>query len=256
MKTRRTISALCLLGTAIAASQAAVVSHYSFDSDYTDSSGNGNDGTLTDVDTLGNSGIITSAGNHVFGGGAMDFSDDRDFITIPSQTFGSGLAYTVAFWAQVDDADRTWNMVTGRPTDTNFFIALNGGPNNSRLRSSDSSAARQADFPTGVNDTLWHHHVVTASTTGDISYYLDGALVSTATGKQTGFIFASIGEAYTNASDFDFQGRIDEFWLLDETADATLVSNLFNTNTIDGVPEPSSMMLAGLALLGVLRRKR
>ncbi len=84
----------------------------------------------------------------------MDFSDDRDFINIPTQTFGSGLAYTVAFWAQVDDADRTWNMVTGRPTDNNFFIALNGGPNNSRWRSSDSSAARQADFPTGVNDTV------------------------------------------------------------------------------------------------------
>jgi len=249
-------SILTLVGLAtIGAANAAVVSHYSFDTDLTDSSGNGNHGTLTDVGAVGNSMITTAVGSHVFGGGAMDFSDDRDYVAIPSRTFGSGSPYTISFWAQRDDAARDWNMAVGQRDGTSFFIAPRGSANNTlRWRSSSSAANRQEDFA-ATADTDWHHYAIVAQGT-DINFYLDGGLVATGPGHQTGFIIDTIGEAYTDANDFDFQGRIDEVWVLDEAADAATISNLFNSNSLT-VPEPTSAALFGLAGLAfTLRRRR
>ena len=45
------------------------------------------------------SAITSTPGDFKFGGGAMNFSGDRDYIAIPPKTFSSGAAYTFAFWA-------------------------------------------------------------------------------------------------------------------------------------------------------------
>lgn len=230
---------------------AGVYAHYSFDSDYNDSSGFGRHGSLTDVGVSGNSGITTAAGTHVFGGGAMDFSDDRDYIAIPSKTFSSGVPYTIAFWAQKDSASRDWNMAVGQRDVASFFIAPRGDANNVlRWRSSDSTAGRQADFA-AASDTAWHHYAIVAEGT-NVRFYLDGGLVATGTGKSTGFIIDTIGEAYTPSSDFDFQGRIDEMWILDEAADAGLISGLYTQND-PGVSPPvgdPSVLRVRIALIG------
>jgi len=232
-------------------SHAGVFAHYSFDADYTDSSGSGRHGTLTDVGAVGNSAITTAAGASVFGGGAMDFSDDRDYIALPSQTFSSGVPYTISFWAQKDDAARDWNMVIGQRDGTSFFIAPRGSSDNTiRWRSSSSAGNRQADFAS-VSDTAWHHYAIVADGT-TISYYFDGVIVGTATNKLTGFIIDTIGEAYTSSSDFDFQGRIDEVWILDEAADAGMISGLYNKND-PGISLPvgdPSVMRLRIVLVG------
>jgi hypothetical protein len=210
----------CLLASVLLASPATagVYAHYSFDTDYSDVSGNGRNGTLTDVGTAGNSGIISTPGDFKFGNGAMNFSTDRDFIAIPSKTFGSGSAYSISFWARKSEGDTgaasDWDMVLGQRDNANFFIALGGNSNPGlRWRSSSSAAERQADF-TVTKDFAWHHYAVTASGT-TITLYVDGQLFGTATGKQTGFIVDTIGEAYTSGSLFDFNGQIDEVWIYD-----------------------------------------
>lgn len=229
---------------------AGVYAHYSFDSGYADSSGNARNGTLTDVGTIGNSGITTTPGNFRFGGGAMDFSVDRDYIAIPSKTFNSGVAYSFAFWAKKATGDTgessQFDMVVGKRDDSGHFIALTGtsgtgGRIGLRWRSIDNSAARQADFAT-ANDTQWHHYAVTASgtsTDGTITLYVDGALSGTATGKLTGFTVDTIGEAYTAGNDFDFHGQIDEMWIFDETLTAAKVAGLYSSNDPNALPSYS-----------------
>jgi hypothetical protein len=148
---------------------ASVYSHYSFDTDYTDSSANAKHGTLTDVGTLGNSGIVTTLGDYKFGGGAMNFSSDRDFISIPSKAFGSGTPYTIAFWARKTAGDTggaaDWDMVIGDISTANFFIGLNDVTGTGlRWRGADSSIARQADFAV-TKDYAWHHYAFVASGT-------------------------------------------------------------------------------------------
>ena len=101
-----TIKQLALFAALPTLAHAGVVAHYSFDTDSSDSSGNDNHGTLVDVDTLENSGITTTAGEFVFGGASMNFSEDRDYVEIPSKTFGTGTAYTITFWAADSSCQR------------------------------------------------------------------------------------------------------------------------------------------------------
>ncbi len=213
---------------------AGVWAHYSFDTDFTDTSGNGRHGSLTDVGAPGNSGIVSSAGDFKFGGGAMNFSADRDYIAIPSKTFSSGVPYTIAFWARKtagDTGDRAlWDMVIGERDNANFFIALGdtNGDAGLRWRSSSNAANRQADFPI-PKDHDWRHYAIVASGT-TIAIYLDGALFGTATDKLTGFILDTIGEAYTADRNFSFHGQIDEMWIFDEALAADAVAALYQTN--------------------------
>ena len=218
---------------------AGVWAHYPFDTDFSDTSGNLRHGTLTDAGTAGNSGIVGTAGDFKFGTGAMNFSADRDFIAIPAKTFSSGIPYTIAFWARKAAGDTggaaDWDMVIGDSSNTNFFIALNDVTGTGmRWRSSSSAAERQADFAV-VKDYNWHHYAVVASGS-TITLYVDGTLFSSATGKLTGFTLNSIGEAYTAANDFDFNGQIDEMWIFDEALGAPAVSALFQFNDISGIP--------------------
>jgi len=234
----------------VANSHAGVFAHYSFDTDYTDSSGFDRHGTLVDVDTIGNSGIIKDAGASMFGGGSMDFSDDRDYIELPSQTFSSGVPYTIAFWAQKDDAARDWNMVIGQRDNINFFIAPRRSPENIiRWRSSNRTDERRQEDFASVSDTDWHHYAFVSDGT-DLSYYFDGVLVGTAVDHLTGFIIDTIGEAYLAANDFDFQGRIDEVWILDEAADAEMIGGLFTQNDPDATGEGVEPRILGIRVEG------
>ncbi|MCW1921785.1 hypothetical protein OKA05_04420 [Luteolibacter arcticus] len=215
---------------------AGVWAHYSFDTDYSDVSGNARHGTLTDNGTVGNSGIVSAAGDFKFGNGAMNFHADRDFISIPSKTFSSGIPYTVTFWARKSSGDTggasQWDMVIGQRDNTNHFIGLNDASGiGMRWRGSSNAAEREADFAV-ARDYDWHHYAVVGYGT-TIAVYVDGQPFSTANGKQTGFIVDTIGEAYTAANDFDFNGHIDEVWIFDEALGPAEISSLYSSNDRD-----------------------
>ncbi|MES2922998.1 MAG: sialate O-acetylesterase [Verrucomicrobiota bacterium] len=235
---------------------AGVHAHYSFDSSYNDSSGNARHGMLTDVGTLGNSAITNTPADFKFGGGAMNFSSDRDYIAIPSKTFSSGVPYSFAFWAKKASGDTgessQFDMVVGQRDTSGFFIALtdtsgSGGRSGLRWRSSDNTAARQADFST-PDDAQWHHYAVTASGT-TITLYVDGVFSATATGKLTGFTVDTVGEAYTSGNDFDFNGQIDEMWIFDEALSAAKIAGLYNSNDPDAPPSGEPVTRLRIVLL-------
>ncbi|RYD41935.1 MAG: LamG domain-containing protein, partial [Verrucomicrobiaceae bacterium] len=220
--------------------QAGVYAHWSFDTDLSDSSPNKRHGTLVDVGTAGNSGITSTAGDFKFGGGAMNFSAERDQVTIPLQSFASGRPYTIAFWAKKQSGDTgnlaQWDMVIGQRGTTNFFIGLGDTANATafRWRSSSSEPERQADFAV-PKDHLWHHYALVAS--GDtITLYFDGQLFGTAGAKKTGFAFDTIGDAYNNSANYALHGQLDELWVFDEALDAAAVGKLCLEND-PGIPQ-------------------
>ncbi|MCW1925934.1 hypothetical protein OKA05_25470 [Luteolibacter arcticus] len=110
----------CILPWVLAAAGAhgAELAHYRFDNGFADASGNGRDGVLTDIATLGNTAIVTT--DKVFGAGAIDFSDDRDFIAIPELNFPAGATYTIALWAKRDSGSRTYDVMAGNRFEVSF----------------------------------------------------------------------------------------------------------------------------------------
>ena len=240
--------AICILSV-IAPSHAEVMAHYSFDADLKDSSGNGRHGSLIDMGTSGNTTITTTPGTFKFGGGAMDFSDERDYVSVPFISFSSGEAYTISFWAQVDDASRVWNMVIGEESATsdNHFIGLNGETDSLRWRGFSQYHTRQAEFATGVNDSLWHHYVVVArgqKILTEILVYLDGKLVSSVSEKKAHLKLNAIGAAFAIADHYDFRGRIDEVWIFNEAIGAATVKSLFTHNSTTAAPKNSGALIS------------
>ena len=234
------------------AASAGVYAHYSFDTGCADSSANQRHGTLVDVDTVGNSGIDASPGKFKFGGGAMKFSGERDYVSLPPANFASGRPYTVAFWARQEAGDTgdgaLWDMVIGQRDSTNFFIGLGdaSGTTGLRWRSAGTTGERQADFAVpGSYD--WNHYAIVASGT-TITLYLNGQVFSTATGKLTGFTFDTIGEGYPGTRSFGFHGLLDEVWIFDESLDADAVARIHQLND-PGFP-PSTATRLRVYLLG------
>lgn len=219
-------------------SSAGVLAHYSFDTDYADSSGNARNGTLTDAGTIGNSGIRSD--DYRFGNGCLNLSTDRDYIVIPSKTFAAGEPWTMSFWARKTTSSKQWSMIIGDRTNNNHFIGLGVGAGGQlsgqplltglRWRGTDKTATTQADFASpAAQSTDWHHYAVSVAANGTITTYLDGALLGAVSEMSTNFTFNTIGEAYSSTG-FDMDGQIDEMWIHDETLSATQVAALYQKN--------------------------
>ncbi len=255
---------ICVLITAAAvafcagAASAETIFHYSFDTDYSDSSGNGFHGTPHDGNGNGNTdgvSITNAAGEYVFGGGAANFTAERDFVVIPEQLIGSGNPYSLSFWARDLSDDTTGGMVLGRTQsgDASLFFLWHWN-GYFRWRGSGNVAARQADFDY-VRDNEWHHWALVAGDfdedgeLDDITLYRDGVLLGTDSGNLTGFIVDSIGEGYGSNLNFDWEGQIDEVWMFSKALSPGEIRSLRWSNVI---PEPATAALLACGLLLLL----
>lgn len=251
MKTKQL--AICSIGAslAMATAHASVIAHYTFDTDYTDSSGNAHHGTLVNEFTSGGTFITSVVGDTVFGGGALHVGEDRDYVSIIIPSFSTSDTWTVSLWAMQDlsSENGSQSMVIGEVGTTSQFITTETGKTRFRGNGSGNTADGS-----GTTAGAWHHYVISSSGTGgDITIWLDGALDTTSAEGDTSFVINAIGSAYASSNNLDFQGRIDEVWILDETADLDLVTSL---HTVNAVPEPSSAALLGLGGLALILRRR
>ncbi len=215
-----------------------VVAHYSFDTDYSDSSGNNLHGTAYDGNYNGTTdgvSITNTPGEWIFGGGAANFTAERDWVQIPQQIFYSGNDYSFSFWARDLSDSSTGGMFLGTPESypPNFFLWL--WNDYIRWRGNTSQPERQADFP-NTRDNEWHHYALVAGdydedgSVDDITLYIDGAFVGTDPNNLTGMIIDAIGSGYGDNLDFDFEGQIDEFWIFDRALTLEEIQLLYTTN--------------------------
>jgi len=214
---------------------AGTVLHYSFDADYTDSSGSGNHGTV-----YGSGGRTTS--RSAFGGAAYEGqgTDGGVDLTTPI-VFSASDKWSVSVWAQTDNIAGNTNMILGDRTDNADFIWTNNGFDGFRFRSSNSTTY---DF-TSPKDNNLHHYAVVADGTGSVSLYRDGAFDETVTLTNSSFTINAVGDAYGGLW---MDGIIDEVWVFDDALNSTQVQSLYQNNV---VPEPSTFLLAAIGLLGL-----
>ena len=215
-----------------------VVAHYTFDTDFSDSSGNDLHGTAYDGNANGTTdgvSITTTPGESIFGDGAASFTAERDWVQIPQQIFYSKDDYSLSFWARDLSDSSTGGMLLGTPESypPNFFLWL--WNDYVRWRGNSNEAVRQADFA-NTRDNDWHHYALVAGdydedgTVDDVTLYIDGTFVGTDPDNLTGMIIDAIGAGYGDNLDFDFEGQIDEFWILDHAITPDELELLYTSN--------------------------
>jgi hypothetical protein len=242
------------------AAQAGVLAHWSFDSDFTDSSGTGNDLTTA----AGTPTITSAAGEFVFGGGALDLDStisNQEHLVLDNQiTFGASQAWSVTFWGQrrTNTDDRT-GMILGDLTSRDFIWtpADGGGVQGLRFRSSNNT---NADYSGITDDNAFHHWAVIGDGAGNVEVYRDNTSLGTVPIATT-FDITNVGHAF-NATTQSYDGQLDEIYIFDEAIDAATVDSLFRLNELPSssaaVPEPATatlLLLGGVVGL-LLRRQR
>ena len=205
------------------------IAHYAFDTDFRDSSGNGNALAIGS----GSPSITTNAGEHCFGGGALDLAStisDQSYLSpATSFVFAADQPWSVAFWGRRrPGTDKRTGMVVGNVGNRNDFIWT---PNNSSvvqgLRFRNSSGGN-ADFAGISDDHQFHHWVVVADGEGNVTAYRDNTPLG-AQARATTFLIDGVGHAY-NSTIHSYDGQIDELYIFDESIDPNTIDLLYRTN--------------------------
>ncbi len=237
-----TLASLTFFSLALSA-DAGVRAYYPFDSgsQFTDSSANSNDLSIGGGTPV----ITTTAGEFVFGGGALDLNKAENEYLVPASNFSFSTtdAWSVSFWARRrPGAGISTGMVVGDNTTTDSFIWL---PDNStqvqglRFRPVGVGTGYNGDYATG-HDTDFHHWVVVADGSGTLRVYRDNVDLDTI--SPTGgsdFDIKAIGSGYTGTNQI-FDGQIDELYIFDEAIGSTTVGELFN-NTFGSDTTPPTL---------------
>ncbi len=264
------IVAVTLSFSAVSIVDAALITHYEFENDLTNTVVTGPDGT--------------GVGSPAYGIGKVGSNalklDGSSYITTttgghPNSTSGLPLG-SVAFW--INTSQTTSFAVSGAFNDgssTGWVIQGNQTQDPGDLQQDESLRMYLRDNSPTVhigwsdaagdwNDGAWHHIAVTwdAKTSGgdadfDMQFYVDGSAVTTGTTAETNVLDDLTAWGYpvmigaNNArgtAATPLTGQLDDYRVYDHELTSGEVTAL--------IPEPSSISLLGLALGVVLMRRR
>ncbi len=210
----------------------------------TDITGNGHTGTLENMDSSNR--VVGQVGN------ALDFDGANERVSIGSGNFTSG-ASSIVLRVNPDIAqskpmaelkiDNTGLLLY--QTGTSIVMAFRGASNQFQTASG------------GLTIGDWNHIAFVynggaKAASGSYEMYINGSLQSSLTGL--GAVGGSFGGNFLGFenSGFFFDGQLDEVTIWDGALTSLEVNSLFS----DVVPEPSSLILLVLGLVGVLHRMK
>lgn len=220
------VSGLVFLPTA--PGMAELLAYYSFDSDFTDGSGNDNHLTIASGTPV----ISTSPGEVAIGAGALDLNSavsNQHYLNLGTPiSFAAGDAWSVSFWARhrVGNDGRT-GMIAGDLTSNDFiWVPRDGAVDGLRFRNNTGQNADYTSPHAGVEPGgVYHHWAVIADGLGSIEVFYDNVSLGTRS-ISTSLDITSIGQAYSQTTQ-SMNGQIDELYIYDEAIDAVKVAELF-----------------------------
>ena len=208
---------------------------------------------------------------------ALAFDGAGDWIISDFAGIGGSGDRSVSFWvSSTNDTQNTGIVAWGDSTTPNgrkWHVRLNNSAGNGPIGAIRTEIQGSYEIDgSSLTDGNWHHVVSTYSSggtfgSGQVSHYIDGVLFSdgeTNTGGN-GVLVNTLTSPTVSGSTYpvvlggrhqgtalaSFSGMIDEVRIYDHALDAGEVQALYQ------VPEPSTGLLAGLALsLGLLARRR
>jgi fibronectin type 3 domain-containing protein len=196
-------------------------------------------GNTLDSSGKGNNATVTGSPTYVAGsiGQAIDLNGSTDYLRIPSGVIGGVDNMTIAAWVNWDGGG-AWQRIFdfGDGTARYMFLSPSAGTGKLRFAFNNGKGEQIAEATTALATGTWVHVAVTLS--GDTAtLYVNGASVATkvAAINPTGFDFKPANN-YIGKSQFAadplFNGRIDDFRIYSYALTASQVNDVKN----GGVP--------------------
>jgi hypothetical protein len=255
MKINKTIKTILPLAAAMgslalaatSANAATLISHFSFDTDFTDQGPGSNDGTA-----LNGAAITTTVGESKFGGGGLKLDGTNDYVDFGDIALG---AFSVSAWIKPDVLGSLDGIILGDAANKNWIRVETGSSTNAVVKNNDNDAATisltaSPEFTNGE----WQHVVVTRDgTTGNVTFYRNNVLVASGAGNTDTFTPEFIGHKLSGTAANYYDGVMDEVRIYSDVLTTSEIEGLFTSNA---VPEPSSTALLGLGGLALILRRR
>lgn len=202
-----------------------LVSHYTFDDNANDDSGNDNNGVIH--------GVTPTEDRHGNAGGAYHFNGTSAYIEVPDSDSlrEVGQTVTVSAWVKPEEWDGNWISVACKGTQNNRQYAIQIGNSQWVFYKPNGSSDVRIDVSKSVMLNEWNHVVMTY-TLDYIIAYLNGECVgmmptSNALSSNTGSLYLGMDVHYSTQH---LTGDMDEVRIYNRALSASEVRALYNND--------------------------
>ena len=218
----------------------------------TDFSGNGNTGTLTNMDA--NTDWIKGKA-----GKALDFDGTDDYVTVPQTANLDGFSqFTISAWIKQDSSKDAAFLSTKNSNNSGpYYVWINGNGSITFFASAVNANNRYSYITTNTTGLItygaWHHVVAVFNGSTDLTVYVDGVSY-TGTYGSAGSAFSSVVDTsipiligtystYGPDAGIEFNGKIDEVRIYSSALTATQIKNLYQNSKYTQVNTPQNNKL-------------
>ncbi len=240
------LSKVLIVGLTFGICNAELVAHFPLDTDASDASGNGYNGSVAGGTV--NFGQPGANGNT----GSSAAFPDNGHIDVPFNSALNPASYTVTLWANASSTNGFASPITSRddtPSSVHGFIVYNdNGGNWNNWTGSGGGPGSWDQLPGGaVSTDTWTHLALSYdAATNTKSFYVDGSLAGS---KNTGLLYSPngtvqsedlhIGAGADSGEAFYFSGNIDDVSIWNTALDEAAILDIKDNGIASGRSDPA-----------------